>query len=220
MIGNGPSLSAVDVSSLSTVATIATNRSFVAWREWRFTPTWYACTDALTAEALSDDLHEVVGFRDLRTFFVNVILRGRLPDDPRIVYVSNGGDRFGLHAEAVDGVHTARDYGNVGANSLQYLMALGIRRILLLGVDARYRPASGEGDPNHFRADYLPDRPYRRSAPHTDGWPAALDGARRAGLDVRLLSPGSSLPEIAGIPQDHRSLEQNLRWLADGEFVS
>ena len=45
LIGSGPSLNKVDVSSLKDRATLSLNRSYVAWPYWGFAPTFYVAIE-------------------------------------------------------------------------------------------------------------------------------------------------------------------------------
>lgn len=217
VLGNGPSLNQIDVPRLAGLLTVALNRSFVAWDRWGFTPRWYACTDPMTAKALAADMGEVLAHDGLERLFLHAALADALPADPRIVFVRPAARPFGFLPDPNGRGGAAADYGNVGANALQYLHAHGVRRVLLVGTDASYRPHDGTNDPNHFTAGYLPSRPYRRTTPSTEGWTAAVADAEAAGMTLRLRARGSALEALAGLRQDAAPFAETLAWVRDGD---
>jgi hypothetical protein len=121
---------------------------------------------------------------------------------------------------------TVTDFGNIGASSLQILAALGYRRAVLLGVDARYKLAHSvtsmdatsslkkENVNNHFSCDYEKGLP-RVVEPDLQKvlghWPDVANECRRIGLDVRNASPGSALTSFPMI-----SFEDALVWIEKG----
>lgn len=188
---------------------IAFNRSFIAWRDWGFTPRYSACTNAATAALVLNDVDEILAFEALGRIW----LHGHFQQseaaraDPRVVFVSPANTEFGLYGGPI------ADYGNVGASSLQLLWSMGHDRVLLVGTDARY--LQGDGDPaiNHFRMDYIPAGFSSTTSPSTERWIDAVADARANGMELRLRASGSALSEIAGLEQDTATLEQTVGWL-------
>ena len=126
-------------------------------------------------------------------------------------------------------------FGNVGAVSLQILAHLKYRKVVLVGVDARYaqeppdiqveevydyiHDRSGakdyihreDNDPNHFSPAYY-GKGRRENCPNVpkaiDGWERAAEGCSRLGLEVKNASPGSALTCFP-----HIEFDDALAWL-------
>ena len=205
LIGSGPSLNEVDVARLAHLDTISFNRSYVAWKQWGFAPTLYACLDPVGFEDNAFEIRALIEEYPCTRFF--------LPD---------GGESFGIrasgqvslirmmpgHTFSAD-LSTLADFGNVGATSLQILALLGYRRVALSGVDARYSlldktsaVADKNGfvlvdrDSNHFCPEYA--RGKRQLACPDYGkllgqWPRAAQECAGKSMAVRNASLGSAL---------------------------
>jgi hypothetical protein len=209
LIGSGPSLDAGELRELAGFPAIAFNRSFIAWRDWGFTPRYYACTVEATAQLVIGDIERILSFDGLRKIWLHPWFRQAeaARSDPRVEFVTPGDHPFGV----ADGL--AGDYGNVGASSLQLLWSMGHRRVLLMGTDGRYQRREGGPAINHFHPDYIPPGFSSRAPARTEKWLDAVADARAHGMDLRLRSPGSALSEIAGLEQDTGPLEQTMAWL-------
>ena len=204
VIGSGPSLRATDVTRLSDLDTIAFNRSYVAWEQWGFAPTFYACLDPIVFEDNAAEVHSLIAEHHRTTFF--------LPDG-----AESAGIRLSAQVSHVsltvgstfsNDLSTLTDFGNVGATSFQILALLGYRRIGMVGVDARYRPLEDlpsvgkdefvlvDDDPNHFCPEYVRGKRLR-ARPDVSRvlgqWPQVADECTRRGIDVRNASVGSAL---------------------------
>src|SRR5512140_2766823 len=165
LIGSGPSLNSVDIQRLKSVDTIAFNRSYVAWREWGFAPTLYACLDPRGIENVVDDVPALLDEHVNTTFFLSdrAAAFGVEPSS-RVFHVSlTRGRAFSTDLAALT------DFGNVGATAIQILAILDYRRITLIGVDARYVHVTGPAlsedgsvplvdDLNYFHPEYVRQR--------------------------------------------------------------
>jgi hypothetical protein len=209
LIGSGPSLDVGELRELGALSTIAFNRSFIAWDDWGFTPSYYACTAEATAELVIGDLDRILSFGGLRKIWLHSRFRQAevARSDPRVDFVTPGDHPFGV----ADGLLS--DYGNVGASSLQLLWVTGHRRVLLLGTDGRYQPRERGPAINHFHSDYIPAGFSSRAPAGTEAWCDAVADARTHGMELRLRSPSSALSEVAGLDQDTGTLEQAMAWL-------
>lgn len=219
LIGTGPSLNRIDVRRLADYDTITFNRAYIAWAEWGFTPTWYACVDPVALEDNAADIRRLIAESSVRRFFLNEnAARLGMAASPRVTLLHLQEDApFSLD------LHTLTDFGNVGASALQILAALGYPRVVLVGVDARYStlPADESGsdylrmqhgqDPDHFLPAYMAGR--RRLAKPDYArllgqWPQAAVECERLGLQVRNASPGSALTSFPFI-----EFEDALDWV-------
>ncbi len=199
LIGCGPSLNRTDVRRLADFDTITFNRAYVAWHEWAFTPTYYACFDPIALDDNVDEINGLIDTSSVRRFFLSDAGRDMgFRQSDRIAWVTLvDGGHFSVDPRALG------DFGNVGASSLQILAALGYRRVAMVGVDARYEDISPEGgidrprgDRDHFHPDYYGGR-RRNSRPDLNKvlgrWPDVAEASTRAGMDVRNATPGSAL---------------------------
>lgn len=223
LIGSGPSLNKIDVRRLASTHTIAFHRSYVAWDQWGFAPTMYACLDEIGFESSAAEIRELVRRHPGTRFFLpeSADLFG-IERSPQVSHVRlTAGGRFSTDRAALT------DFGNVGATSLQLLALLGYGRVLLVGVDARYveldlqRTSLDEDgylrvqdDQNHFSPDYI-----RRHAPRSKPdlakvlgqWPHVAVECERVGLHVRNASPGSALGCFP-----NSDFEPGLSWVSSG----
>ncbi len=201
LIGCGPSLKQINVSLLAEHDTITFNRSFLAWNDWGFHPTYYASFDPLALEDNRDELQSLIPSSSTRRFFLNDRARPHWNDSPKISWVRvKHGETFR------PSLGEATDFGNIGASCLQLLAAMGYSRVVLLGIDARYSPeieGTREGgflrvsrDPDHFIPHYAEGK---RRALEPDfhkilgRWPVVAEACRLHSIEVRNASPQSAL---------------------------
>lgn len=205
LIGTGPSLNRIDVTRLAAFDSITFNRAYIAWPDWGFTPTYYACVDPVALEDNAADIRRMTTESSVRRFFLNENAAdfGIVSSERVTLLHLREGAPFSLD------LHTLTDFGNVGASSLQILAALGYRRVVLVGVDAHYSSLPGVDvedqeyirmqhgqDPDHFLPGYMEGR-RRIAKPDYDRllgqWPQVAAECEHIGLDVRNASPGSAL---------------------------
>jgi len=205
LIGSGPSLNEVDVTRLAGSDTIAFNRSYIAWKQWGFAPTLYACLDQVAFEDNVQEIRSLIEEYPRTRFFLPdsaASLGIRSSEQVSLVGMAPG------HGFSSD-ILALTDFGNVGATSLQILALLRYRRVAMIGVDARYRRAEQarhvpeghkyvvlENDVDHFSAEYGRGR---RSQANPDldrilgQWPEVASECARIGMEVRNASSGSAL---------------------------
>jgi hypothetical protein len=223
LIGTGPSLNKIDVTRLAAYDTITFNRAYIAWPQWGFHPTWYACLDPVALEDNAADIRRLVAESGVRRFFLNEnAVKFGIAASERVTLLRLQEDApFSLDLAVVT------DYGNVGASALQILAALGYRRVALVGVDARYSTLPGAEetgqdyirmrhgqDPDHFLPAYLAGR--RRIAKPDYArllgqWPQVAAECEWVGLEVRNASPGSALTLFPFI-----DFAAALDWIGEG----
>lgn len=205
LIGSGPSLNKVNVTRLAQLDTISFNRSYVAWKQWGFSPTYYACLDPIVFEDNAPELQELIVGNPGTRFF--------LPDSPKFIGIKSStqvslvklvsGNTFAT------GLSVLTDFGNVGATSMQILALLGYRRIAMIGVDARYGRIDAsaattdkdgfvlvEDDPDHFCAEYVQGHRLRANpdlGKILGQWPQVANECANHEMEVRNASAGSAL---------------------------
>lgn len=206
ILGSGPSLRSVDMRRLSAEPTIAFNRAHIAFEQWGFDPTYYACIDRNALPTNRDAIVRMLESSDVRHVYLrDTARRFGLPNDPRVTYVH-------VHDEPVFSTDFGAlgMFGNVAAVSVQILAALGYRRLLLLGIDGGYSrsdqveqlesrydlQALRDDDSDHFRADYH-GRGVRFTRPNNErfqeGWKRLVEAAEARGLELILGSPDSAV---------------------------
>jgi hypothetical protein len=213
LIGSGPSLNRINPRQFSGHATIAFNRSWVAWDDWGFVPRYHACLDPASIAIISPELPPVIAAHPATRFFLHrdAARTGIAPGDNVTFCYLVEGTTFSSALWALT------DFGNVGAVSLQVLHVLGYRKILLVGVDGDYLPETNvDNDVNHFRDDYARGRapltpPLR--ARYTSSWPVVAAECKRCGIEVRNASPGTMLTcfETIGVDEGLDWLTSSLR---------
>lgn len=192
------------MTRLAAFDSITFNRAYIAWPDWGFTPTYYACVDPVALEDNAADIRRMTTESSVRRFFLNENAADfGIVSSERVTLL-----RLRERAPFSLDLRTLTDFGNVGASSLQILAALGYKRVVLVGVDARYSslPELDSGDdyvrmqhgqdPDHFLPGYMEGR-RRIARPDYDRllgqWPQVAVECECAGLEVRNASPGSAL---------------------------
>lgn len=221
-IGSGPSLRAVDVRAVRTLPTMAYNRSHVAWEQWGFTPTYYACFDPVVAHDNAAAWQRLIVQAPQTRFFLHAVARDLgIPAAPNVTFVTpSPGAVFSQD------LTRPTDFGNVGASSMQTIAALGFTRVLLLGMDAfhsswKAEEARPDGDgyvwgtrnPNYFDDAYVQGarQVFEPDNVHLFGrWPTVIDQGQRLGMTWRLASPGSQLTCVQAV-----SFTEGLAWVAE-----
>jgi hypothetical protein len=209
LIGSGPSLNRIDPRQFLSLDTITFNRSWLAWSDWGFAPTFHACLDPLSMAIIAPELPPVVAAHKSTHFFLHSSAAKAGIEAGGRVTLCNLMPGTGFSGS----LSSLTDFGNVGAISMQILHALGYRKVLMVGVDGDYQPETDvRRDANHFRPDYavgrMPLTPAER-ARYTVGWPAVAAECQRHGLEVRNASPRTVLTCFPTI-----DFGDGLDWLA------
>jgi hypothetical protein len=221
IIGSGPSLRRVDMRLLAGRRTIAFNRSYIAWPQWGFDPTWYAAIDRNSILDCASDLQMLILRSKTQIFFLRDIETDcALPTGDRVCRIRcahNQGFSTDLNALG--------RYDNVAAVSVQILAALGYTRQVMVGIDGTYaahpdavssgKPwdleATADNDPNHFDPSYHgAGRRFTRPNPEKfqRGWNALAAELSRVGVELVNASAETTLTQFPRLP-----LEEALAWM-------
>lgn len=165
LIGSGPSLKDCDVSKLENCYTMSFNRSYIAFDDWGFEPTYFAGTDKVVNKDNIKEFRELISNSKIERFFFNRdenTLKNFLSSKTTLVEI---GDPFNPNLDFQKRLRT----GNTGLFGLQVALGiLGFKEVYLLGCDASYEEkvkdvitkgyeytSKSDSDPNHFRPDYF-----------------------------------------------------------------
>ena len=165
LLGNGPSLNAIDLSFLKDEVTIGTNGIFLASEDFGFNVTHYVVEDFLVAEDRSSAI------QDLKEpqVWVGNYLDYCLSPLPQAVWL-NVSPFLPRHRKyprfSTDARRILYSGGTVSYLCLQLAYFFGARRVNLIGFDHNYiEPlddyrfgsivTSKDADSNHFRPDYF-----------------------------------------------------------------
>jgi len=174
IIGSGKSLNKIDMSKLAGQNTISMNRQYIAYDDWGFTPTYYLIIDSKLIKTIHKDIESIIKERDIKKLFIMKHLgnpykmsgwvdKMRSENGEKIVRISDCGSGSLLKttkdtSHELDGKRVSF-CGNAGACAVDVARSLGYKRVVLLGVDAKYvsRSASvaSNEDLSHFRPDYF-----------------------------------------------------------------
>jgi len=191
IIGNGPSLAAMDLSALASEITIGSNGLFLLFEKMGYLPNFYTVEDNLVAEDRATEINNISGTTkivpraldycltpDQDTIFINFLYQP-VDDYPPF---SDRFDKVVYHGSTVT-------YLN-----LQLAYYIGCREVYLIGVDHSYNVPSNinhngdygkvimstNHDINHFHPDYF-GKGYRWHNPRTDIMEKAYISAKKFG---------------------------------------
>jgi len=148
LIGNGPSLRNIDMSSLKNVDTLSFNRAYLSYGEdWGFNPTYYCVIDGNTIRTTTKDIIKMVETnKDTKGFFVNNC-KGEFDfssvHDSRFSQIKGFGGKFNsklFNSNSVipKEVRNIPLITNVSSFGIQLLYSLGYENIGIIGCDAKY----------------------------------------------------------------------------------
>ena len=169
IIGSGNSLNKIDMSKLANCNTISMNRQYIAYSDWGFIPTYYLMIDAHLINTFHKDIEKLIkNEKEIKKFFImrhghnsmsGWIDKMRAEENEKIVRLNVGGsEKFTKSSSDIDNKAMGFD-GNAGACSVEIARLLGYKKVILLGVDAKYinkeESIKEKKDLNHFRPDYF-----------------------------------------------------------------
>lgn len=165
LLGSGPSLKDVDISKLKNCYTMSFNRSYIAFKDWGFEPTYFAGIDTVVNEDNEKEFKDLLDNSKIERFFFS---RTQQTEDK---YISTKTTlvQIGSHLNPnLDFTKRLRT-SNTGLFGLQVALGLlGFKEVYLLGCDANYNEtvegvtvkdnkyvSESNNDSNHFRTDYF-----------------------------------------------------------------
>jgi len=169
IIGSGNSLNKVDMSKLANHNTISMNRQYIAYDDWGFIPTYYLIIDAQLINTIHKDVEKLIKEEsDIKKFFIMHHPQNQMAawidimkkeKGDKIVKIHTGGsERFVTSGPDLDNKRMGFD-GNAGACSVEVARSLGYKKVVLLGIDAKYtdrkESVKANKDLSHFRSDYF-----------------------------------------------------------------
>jgi len=165
IIGNGPSLSKLDMTLLKDEVTFGVNSIFYLFDEIGFKPTFYVVEDTLVAEDRASEINQLSGMIKIFGTYLDYCL-----EDRQDVFWSNVIFDYSDYANFP---HFSRDAsqsiwvgGTVSYVCMQLAYFMGFDPVYLIGFDHSYDiPAdadiegtiitSASDDPNHFHPEYF-----------------------------------------------------------------
>lgn len=202
IIGNGPSLKNMDLSTLKDEFTFGMNRIYLMFPELGFTTSYYLCVNSLVVEQCAEDIRNLKMPRFISWRSRNLILlENQSKFDPDLVFLHTTytGPRF-----AEDARGRIWEGATVTNVALQLAYHMGFSQSILIGVDHNYttqgKPnttvvSEGE-DPNHFNSNYF-GRGFRWQLPDLDtserGYQMARFAYEKAGREVLDATVGGKL---------------------------
>jgi Protein of unknown function DUF115 len=155
IIGNGPSLRAMDLSPLRDEITFGLNRIYLLFPELGFSTTFLVSINRLVLDQTIDEIVEAAP-----TVFVNWWSRKLVPKgrQPVLLRVTSLRPRFSRHPE-----HGVWAGGTVTYAAMQLAYHMGFQEVILIGVDHSFadkglpnRTVQSTGpDQSHFHPDYF-----------------------------------------------------------------
>lgn len=203
ILGNGPSLADLDFSKLKYFVTLASNKIYLAFEGTDWRPTFYTVEDDLVLKQNIEKINDVESRKLMPAS--SMFLVGPIRDAEyfnfRQWHHYPKMPNFGV--DATSGIYWG---STVVYTQIQLAVAMGAKRIILLGVDFSFSvPASAggstkeiisEGEINHFHEDYR--KPGEKwNLPNLDkqilAFQAALEYCEKNGIQIINATPGSRL---------------------------
>ena len=116
--------------------TFSFNRAYIAYKDWKFIPSFYSCIDKVVLPDNVNEINEMIKdnrFKDVLFFFPHWAEQFLLKRE-HVLFLKH-----------IPGVKTFEEniqklviLGGVGATSVQMAVYLGFKKIILLGCDCNY----------------------------------------------------------------------------------
>lgn len=140
VLGNGPSLKHIDLNILKSIDTFALNSSYRFFKDLNFYPTYFGCFDNLVTTNHRLSFQELLNDNQIpikKFFFIQKF------NDPydRLNYVRYDSNEFTeqkMRTRISESLDDFWIYENSGASAVHACLAMGYKKIILLGVDCNY----------------------------------------------------------------------------------
>ncbi|HEX2698236.1 MAG TPA: 6-hydroxymethylpterin diphosphokinase MptE-like protein, partial [Anaerolineales bacterium] len=155
IVGNGPSLQKMDLSTLRDEFTFGSNRIYLLFEQLGFVTDFLVSINRTVLEQFGSDIAQIK-----TTKFINWRYRSALANDDKTIFLAARPD-WSLDGEALKGYFPG--IGTVTNVAIEVAFFLGFSEVILIGVDHSYAQkgtpgltiVSQEGDRNHFSKDYF-----------------------------------------------------------------
>jgi glycosyltransferase involved in cell wall biosynthesis len=165
ILGNGPSLSQLDLRLLKNEITFGVNSLFYHFNEMGFKPTFYVVEDTLVAEDRAQEINQLDGMIKVFGSYLDYCIE----DGEDIIWadvIFNYDEYPGFPHFSRNAAHCMWVGGTVSYLNLQLAYMMGFEEVYLLGFDHAYTIpddsqidgtviTSQSNDPNHFHPDYF-----------------------------------------------------------------
>jgi hypothetical protein len=161
IIGNGPSLTSLDLSLLKDKITFGVNGIWLLFGELGWRPTYYVVEDCYVAEDDADAINAIQGPVKIFPLDLRAFLK---PDDSTYYVRFQRGEYSGFPRFSEDCEKIVYWGGTVTYTNLQLAHYMGCNPIYLIGMDMKYKVpdyregttiVSREADVNHFHPLYF-----------------------------------------------------------------
>ena len=158
LIGSGPSLKQFDMSLLKNETTIAMNRSYISYEKWGFDPTYYLIIDRRLINTLRKDIERLINETKIKQFFIlesELIepknsdwlknMKKKYPNKISVLKIDNNKQNtfpFEIYNTYDLNNKSVKFIANAGVCTLEVSHKMGYNEVILLGIDAKYLPAS------------------------------------------------------------------------------
>lgn len=180
ILGNGPSLSHMDLRPLRDEITIGLNRIYILFPELGFSTTYLVSVNDLVIEQCAQDFQKL----DIPKF---IAWRGRhwMKEDPGVIFLDSDYTLPETFSEEISG--RVFEGHTVTYIALQLAYHMGFEQVVLIGVDHNFTTkgdankmiVSQGPDPNHFHPDYF-GKGFRWQLPDLEGSERAYIMAKEA----------------------------------------
>lgn len=165
LLGSGPSLALFNINELKNKYTMAFNRSFIAFEDWGFEPTYFCAIDHVVNEDNKDEISQLIKKSDIKRFFFSkddISSKYFQSEKTTLIDIDSDPENVNLNFKRKLKV------ANTGLFGLQVAIGvLGFKKVFLLGCDANLKDnvegvevvrdkyfSKSDKDINHFRPDY------------------------------------------------------------------
>lgn len=156
IIGNDPSLNKMDLCFLKDEICFATNKTYLGFDKWNFTPNYYVAVNPLVIDRGANEIQKIPCQKFISNRGVNYIA----PEEDVIFVKTFSDEGTPFSNNPVLGLNEG---GTVTYVAMQLAYYMGFKTVILIGVDHKYIPngfpnteaVSTEDDIKHFHPHYF-----------------------------------------------------------------